>query len=165
VRSLVLIEPALVAGESAEAYRSSLASATERVRHGSPEVLVDAFLRARWPEYREHLDDVVPGALERAVADAGAAFAGDLPALLAWEFTPQLARRIEQPVCCVLGGASATLSPRFEETQRLLLDWLPHAEAAVVPGATHLMQLEQPAATAEAIASFLDRQPAARGGP
>ncbi|MDP9313935.1 MAG: hypothetical protein M3R24_24170 [Chloroflexota bacterium] len=73
------------------------------------------------------------------------------------------ARRISQPTSAVLGGQRNTLAPRFDETHRLLLAWLPHAEGYVLPGAAHLMQLENPPATAqvlaEALAAFWARHP------
>ena len=50
---------------------------------------------------------------------------------------------------------SNALWPRFGETHRLLLAWLPHAEGFVLPGATHLMQLENPPATAKALTEAL----------
>jgi hypothetical protein len=62
----------------------------------------------------------------------------------------------------VLGGGSPALGPRFEETYRFLLDWLPHAEGFVLPGATHLLHLESRAATAamaETLAGFFGRHP------
>ena len=61
----------------------------------------------------------------------------------------------------MLGGASADLHPRFEETYRLLLEWLPRGEGVVVPGLSHFLQLEDPAAVADALAAFLDRHPLA----
>jgi len=61
-----------------------------------------------------------------------------------------------------LGGGSISLSPRFEETYRFLLDRLPHAEGFLLPGATHFLHLETPAAArgmAEALADFYARHP------
>jgi hypothetical protein len=45
----------------------------------------------------------------------------------------------------------------FGETHRLLLTWLPHAEGFVLPGTTHLMQLEDPQGMAEVLAAFWAR--------
>jgi 3-oxoadipate enol-lactonase len=59
----------------------------------------------------------------------------------------------------VLGGESQALSPRFGEAHRLLLAWLPQAEEFIMPGATHLMQLEDPRGMAEALAAFWARHP------
>jgi pimeloyl-ACP methyl ester carboxylesterase len=65
-------------------------------------------------------------------------------------------------VLAVVGGAGDALSPRFAETQRLLLAWLSHTEGFVVPDATHFLHLESPAANrvvAEALAAFFARHP------
>jgi pimeloyl-ACP methyl ester carboxylesterase len=64
----------------------------------------------------------------------------------------------------VLGGESGALGPRFGEAHRLLLAWLPHAEGAILPGATHLMQLEDPRGLAAALAAFWARHPLPAGG-
>jgi pimeloyl-ACP methyl ester carboxylesterase len=61
----------------------------------------------------------------------------------------------------VLGETSASLHPRFEETYRLLLEWLPQGEGAVVPGLSHFLQLQDPAVVADALAAFLERRPLA----
>jgi pimeloyl-ACP methyl ester carboxylesterase len=42
---------------------------------------------------------------------------------------------------------------------QLLLDWLPQVEPFVLPGATHLLQIENPAGMAEGLASFFARHP------
>jgi pimeloyl-ACP methyl ester carboxylesterase len=61
----------------------------------------------------------------------------------------------------VLGGQSEALWSRFGETHRLLA-WLPRAEEFILPGATHLLQVESPACRcgmAEALAAFYARHP------
>ena len=95
------------------------------------------------------------------MANAWATFELDI-GLLDWHFGEAEARRITQPVLVVLGGESAVLSPRFEETYRFLLDQLPHPEGFVLPDATHFLQLETPAAAhgmAESLADFYARHP------
>ena len=92
------------------------------------------------------------------MADAGTDFELDA-GLLDWSFGEAEARRITQPVLSVLGGESEALWPRFGETHRLLLAWLPGAEASVLPGAAHGPQLQNPRGTAEALAAFFARHP------
>lgn len=162
--SLALVEPALMVGASAPGYRESLARAAARYREAGPAVVVDEFLGARWPGYRTALDRVLPGAVAQAVADAGTAFEHELPGLLGWHFGEADARRIGQPALTVLGGGSEALSPRFGETHRLLLAWLPRAEGVVVPGATHLMHLEDPRGLAAVLTAFWARHPLPAGG-
>ena len=103
------------------------------------------------------LDRVLPGALDQAVADAGTWFECEASGQLAWRFGDAEVRRIRQPTLSVLGGESDALWSRFGETHRLLLEWLPHGEGFVLPGATHFMQIENPRGIAEALAAFWAR--------
>ena len=142
VGSLVLLEPAIFVGPSAPAYRESLLRSTERYRVEGAGVVMEEFFRARWPGYsRAALEQVVPGGFERARQDAATTFEMDI-GLTDWTFGETEARRITQPALVVLGGGSPKLHPRFEETYRLLLEWLLNAEGSVVPGATHFFHLE-----------------------
>jgi pimeloyl-ACP methyl ester carboxylesterase len=134
VGTLSLLEAGLLIGESADLYRDDLIRSAERFREVGAEVAVDEFLRMRWPEYRESLARAVPGALQQAVTDAATFYEIELPAGLAWSFGEAEARRIAQPVLVVLGGDSVPLHPRFVETYRLMLDWLPNAEGFLLPG-------------------------------
>jgi pimeloyl-ACP methyl ester carboxylesterase len=162
VHSLVLLEPALMVGASGEAYRAALARGGERFRTVETATLVDEFLQSRWPGYETHLDGALPGAFAQAVADARTTFESELPALLAWRFGKEEVQQVTQPVLSVLGGESEALWPRFGETHCLLLEWLPQGEGSIVPGATHLMQVEQPGTVAEAVTGFLRRHPMGR---
>jgi pimeloyl-ACP methyl ester carboxylesterase len=82
-----------------------------------------------------------------------------LPALQQWSFTRQDARRITQPVLAVIGARSRELDPIWGERQELLLSWLPNVEPFVLPGATHLLQIQNPRGMAEALAAFFARHP------
>jgi pimeloyl-ACP methyl ester carboxylesterase len=163
VHSLALLEPGLMVGASAQDYRKSLARGVERYREAGAEVVVDEFLRARWPGYRAALDRVLPGAFAQAVADAETWFEREASGQLDWRFGEAEARRISQPTFSVLGGESDALWSRFGETHRLLLAWLPHAEGVVLPGTTHFMQIQDPQGMAEALAAFWARHPLATG--
>lgn len=157
--TVVLLEPALMVGASAQGYRESLARSVERYRDAGATVAVDEFLEARWPAYHAPLDRVLPGGFAQATADAETFFEQEGAELLAWHFDEAEARHVNQPSLSVLGGDSEALSPRFGETHRLLLTWLPHAEGFVLPGATHLMQLQNPRGIAEALSDFWIRHP------
>jgi pimeloyl-ACP methyl ester carboxylesterase len=157
VHSLALLEPGLMVGASARAYREALARGAERYREAGAAVVVDEFLQARWPAYRATLDRVLPGAFAQAVADAKTWFERELSGQLGWRFGEAEARRISQPTLSVLGGESDALWSRFGETHRLLRAWLPHADGFVLPGATHFMQIENPRGMAEVLASFWAR--------
>jgi len=157
VHSLALLEPGLMVGAGAQGYREALARGVERYREAGAAVVVDEFLQARWPGYRATLERVLPGAFAQAVADAETWFEREASGQQGWHFGEAEVRRISQPTLSVLGGESDALWSRFGETHRLLLEWLPHAEGFVVPGATHFMQIENPRGMAEALAAFWAR--------
>ena len=154
VRSLALLEPALMIGESAGWYRRALIGATERYREANAPVVVDEFLRARWADYRTALDDTLPGAFDQAVTDAETTFEYELPGLLEWQFGEREARQIHQPVLSVLGGESEILWPRLGEAYRWTLDRIPNAEGFIVLGTTHFLQVQSPRVVAEALSTF-----------
>jgi len=162
--SLALLEPGLMVGASAQAYREALARGAERYREAGAAVVVDEFLKARWPGYRSTLERVLPGAYAQAVADAETWFERELSGQLDWSFGEAEARRISQPTLSVLGGESDALWSRFGETHRLLLGWLPHAEGFVLPGATHFLQIENARGLAEVLAAFWARHRLAAEG-
>lgn len=165
VHSLALLEPALMVGASAQVYRDSLAQVAERYRVAGAAAVVDAFLEARSPGYRPLLDRVLPGAFGQALVDGETSFMAELPGLLDWRFTEAEARRIAQPALAVLGGGSEALSPRFGEAYRFLLASLPRVEGVVLPGLTHLMQIEDAPAVGEALVAFWTRHRMSTGFP
>ncbi len=160
VGSLVLFEPAVFGGQP---YFDALLKGQERYRREGAEVVIDDFLRQRFgAAYRPHLDRVLPGSFEQAVADAPTWFEQEIPGLLAWTFTALEAQRITQPVLAAIGGESDRLWPRFGETQRQLLASLPNCRGAVLPGVNHAMSIQDPAAVAAALAEFYRRHPISR---
>lgn len=159
VGSLALIEPGLMIGASRNAYRAALARGGQRYRDLEVATLVDEFLEARSPGYRARLDRLVPGAFAQAVADAPTWFETELPAQLAWHFDATEAQQIVHPVLSVLGEESARLWDRFGEVHHWVLAHLPHAEGMVLPGATHMPQIEHPRDLAESLAAFFARHP------
>jgi len=164
VRSLALLEPALTIGPAGPTYRDTLLRGQQRYGKEPPEQLVDEFLQARFGAgYRALLDRVVPGAFERAVADAGTSFEQEVPALLEWEFGEGEAKRIAQPVLAVLGSGSTALGARFGETHRLLLEWFPDVRGFVLPDAAHGMQMQNARGMAEALADFWAHHPIRSG--
>jgi pimeloyl-ACP methyl ester carboxylesterase len=123
---------------------------------------VDMFLQGVFgPGYRSRLDRRLPDGFDQAVADADAFFGQELPALQAWSFGEEDARRVVQPVLLVLGERT---TPTFPERRDLLLSWLPNAEQLDLAGTSHLLHVENPAATAEGLASFFARHPVSPPG-
>lgn len=159
VHTLSLLEPALIVGESAQLYRQGLVSSLQRFREAGAQVAIHESLQMRWPEYQENLGHVLPGAFDQAVADAATSFEADLSAVLDSQFGKAEARAITQPVLVVLGERSALLHPRFAETHRLLLNWLPNAEGFVLADAAHFLPIENPRGMADALANFYARHP------
>ena len=146
--------PPTPSGSSARTSPCPLSSATARATRPAA---VDIFFRGVFgPGYRAALDHGLPGAFEQAVADADAFFTQEIPALQQWPFTEDDAHRIPQPALAVLGTASP---PMFAERQKLLLHWLPNAEPLDLPGLTHLLHAQDPAAVADGLTGFFARHP------
>jgi pimeloyl-ACP methyl ester carboxylesterase len=156
VQSLALLEPALLAVPSGP-YGPR---AVERYRAGDKAGAIDTHMRGVCgPRWREMLDQALPGAYDQAVADADTFFGQELPALREWSFGPGQAARVTRPALAVLGAASREVTPVFDQRQELLLAWLPEAEPFVVPGTTHMMQVQSPREVAEGLAAFFSRHP------
>jgi pimeloyl-ACP methyl ester carboxylesterase len=162
VGTLALLEPARPAPQTelqAAFVRDCVEPAVERFRAGDTAAAVDTFFRGVFGEgYGPALEQGLPGAFDRAVAEADAFFTQELPALQQWAFTEDEARRITQPVLLVLGENS---TPTFPERRDLLLAWLPDAEPLDLPDTRHLLHVERPALVADALARFFARHPLA----
>ena len=163
VHSLVLIEPAFQdVPSAARRAREFLMPAFEQYRAGDNTAAIDTFLRGTCgPNYRATLDRILPGAFDRAAADADTFFGQQLPAIREWKFGRDDATRITQPVLATVGEISLQVDPIWKERQDLLLSWLPHAEPFVLPGATHLAHAENPRGMAEGMVAFFTRHPLA----
>ena len=167
VASLAVLEPALAVEPSGSerllSTRAFMAPVMERYRAGDRAGAVDGFMRGvTGADYRTALDKVLPEAFGEAVASADTFFGQELPAIQQWSFRREEARRIIQPVLAVIGEKSREQSPIWNARQEMLLTWLPNAEAFVLPGATHLLYLENPRAMAEGLAAFFSRHPLKR---
>jgi pimeloyl-ACP methyl ester carboxylesterase len=161
VHTLALMEPARPVPsteEQAEFVRDVVAPALQRYRAGDSTGAVDTFAGGVFgSDYRGRLERGLPGVFEQAVADADAFFAQELPALQQWSFTQEAASRITQPTLAILGENTA---PTFPERLQLLVSWLPNVEPVELP-TTHLLHLQDPRRTAEALTSFFSRHPLA----
>jgi 3-oxoadipate enol-lactonase len=166
VRSLVLMDaarPAVPSPVQQQFVQTVAAPALERYTAGDIVTAVDTWMRGVCgPGYREALERVLPGAVRQAVADAGTFFGQELPAVMGWTFGPKEAVQVRQPALVVTGAESIAT---FHERGRLLLEWLPNAEAYELPGATHLLQVENPDALADALATFFARHRIATSAP
>jgi pimeloyl-ACP methyl ester carboxylesterase len=162
VRTVALMEPARPAVDTetqAVFLRDTVEPAVERYRAGDKPGAVDTWARGVFgPDYRDPLERGLPGIVDRCIADADTFFRQELPALQTWSFTQEDASRITRPALAVLGENTV---PTFPERVDLLCSWLPNVERYMLPGATHLLHLQNPQGLAEALASFYARHPIA----
>jgi pimeloyl-ACP methyl ester carboxylesterase len=160
VQSLALLDaarPAVPGPLQQETVKAYLEPSLERFQAGDAPGAVDVWMRGVCgPGYREPLGRALPDAFDQAVADAPTFFGQELGAVRAWTFTREDAARVVQPVLAVLGENSRAV---FRERRDLLLDWLPNAERFSLPGATHLLQVENPDAMTSGLAAFFARHP------
>ena len=141
-------------------FAAALEPAIQAVPGGGHGGAVDGFLRvAIGRDYRSLLERVIPGGYAQVVADADTFLGAELPALGAWRFTREDARRITQPVLSVLGGESATDWAGWPEVHARVQEWLPQAEPFVLAGANHALEDMDPRGVAEALAAFFARHP------
>jgi len=165
VQSLVLLESARPGAGDAPGEEAFLATVAQpALRHyaaGDHAAAVEAWMIGTCgPDYRAALEQrLPPGAFAQAVADADTFFGNDLPGVRAWTLTREDAARITQPVLAVLGAKTSDVTPTFELRREVLLAWLPDVEAFDLPGATHLLHLQNPRGLAEGMAAFFERHP------
>ncbi len=158
VSSLALLEPALLAVPSGEQFVATVLAAGERYEAGDRAAAVDVVLRAiAGAAGLAALDHAVPGALDLAATDVDTFFQVEVPALQAWSFGVEEARRITQPVLAVQGADTDALAPLFGEGIALLRQWLPQAEFFMVPAATHGLPFMNPSVLAEGLVDFFAR--------
>jgi pimeloyl-ACP methyl ester carboxylesterase len=152
VASLVLLEPAFLTTPAGAAFGRAMEPLIERYEAGDAEGAVHRFLALIGDRnWREAIDQTVPGGIAQAVKDAATFFEIELPGPT-WTFGPEQAAVITCPVLSVLGSES---SPLFVEGRQLLHARFPACQDADIPGATHLLQMQAPGPVAAAIAAFL----------
>ncbi|MGH8827373.1 MAG: alpha/beta fold hydrolase, partial [Jiangellaceae bacterium] len=126
VQTLILIEPPPVHVPSAVEFRAANARLQEARRARGPATALEEFLTlVIGPNWRTEVEQRLPGAAEQMQRDTATFFDTDLPALLAWRFDAEDARRVNCPVLHISGGESG---PWFAEVRDLVLTWLPQAE-------------------------------------
>jgi pimeloyl-ACP methyl ester carboxylesterase len=159
VRSLTLLEPALLDVPSGGALVEKLGASVPMYEAGDKAGAVDTFLReVCGTHYRGVVEAQIPGACEQAAADADAFFTGEFPAIAEWQFTKEDAARIKQPVLSVVGANTdaAIGLPNYSEIHARVLEWFPNAKPFVLTRAAHLLQVENPHDMAEGLATFLE---------
>jgi len=157
VRSLALLEPALLEVPSGALLFEALGPSVQKYEAGDRAGAVDSFLSGVCgKDYRRIVESQLPGAFDQAAADSDSFFTGELPAVGEWTFTEKDAARIRQPVLAVMGANSDRDIgiPVFAEIQDRVLQWFPNARPFVLEGAAHLLQVENPKDTSDRLASF-----------
>lgn len=160
VGDLVLVEPPLIdpllppadRADVAAAIGASLGAAMGAAAQGDLRTAFDTFMSALCgARYREVMESALGReGLERAERDCGYCFTGEIPAVGAWHFDEDMARRIAQPVQLVAGGDSPAFTHRLVDH---LAGLLPDARTSVIPGHSHLLPLTAPTQLAELVGS------------
>jgi pimeloyl-ACP methyl ester carboxylesterase len=112
-----------------------------------------------WPACSALLEDRIPGSVTQSLEDADTFFGVELPALTQWEFGPQQAAAIDQPVLSVLGSRT---EPMWVEVAAFLRSSLPRVDELTVEGVGHLLHIQRPEPVARGMAEFLRRNAIAR---
>jgi pimeloyl-ACP methyl ester carboxylesterase len=162
VASLTLLEPA-PGGELSGPAAGQFVAATLRpaIQALSADDLAGAFDRFMrgigGPGYPAIITSQLgPDSLDVARAESEFFFTDEAPAVQEWAFGPGQAARITQPTLVLLGADSPRLTPLMAETVQRLAAMLPRARTQTLPGCSHLMPLQQPAALAQLITRFID---------
>jgi pimeloyl-ACP methyl ester carboxylesterase len=160
VHSLVLLEPSLLSIPVARAFIEKAGPAVEAYQAGDHATAVAAFLSLAsgldWETCRSVIEEQVPGGVAAAIRDADTLFGVELAALMTWEFGPEQARAISQPVLSVRGSRTDAL---WVEIAALLRTWFPQLQELVVEGVGHLLHIQQPAPVTQGVARFLGDHP------
>jgi pimeloyl-ACP methyl ester carboxylesterase len=168
VNSLVLLEPApggeLASPDDLAAIGALLGPAFAAAAEGDLETAFDTFLTGVGRPDHAQVIEAALGAqgYQRAVAQTGS-LVQEAQAVASWRFSAEQARQITQPTLLVQGGRSRELARFAPQTVSRLSDMLPHAEAVVLPGVSHLMPLEDPGAVARLLAGFVARHASTQG--
>ena len=126
VQTLALLEPPLPAAPSAGAFFEKQGPAFAAYGSGDGEGAMARFLSVvsslDWETCQKVIEKHVPGGVARAIAHVDDLFGSYLPALQAWQFGPDQAAAISQPVLSVVGTDSERL---FQDGHELLHVWFP----------------------------------------
>jgi 3-oxoadipate enol-lactonase len=162
VQTLVLEELSLLSLAAASGLLQKAGPAFEAYAAGRKEAALAIFMSAvsglEWDDCRALLEAAIPGAIAQSISDADTFFGVELPGLMAWTFGAEQASAISQPVLSVVG---ANTEPLWVDVAKRLRSWISDVEECSVAGAGHLLHIQQPAAVAQGMATFLGRHPIA----
>jgi pimeloyl-ACP methyl ester carboxylesterase len=163
VHSLSMLEPGFIWMIPQEPeLQAGLASAMQLYQTGDKAGALDNFMaQVGGADYRAKMDLALPGAYERAVADADTFFQNELPSLMeyAQNMPAERMRTIKKPMLAMVGRNT---TPVFTQIHDKVLATIVQSEALDIPGAGHMLQMENPTAVAEGLAEFFGNHPMAR---
>jgi pimeloyl-ACP methyl ester carboxylesterase len=160
VASLGLLEPTILSVPAADGFFAAAKPALDAFSAGRPADAVATFLSLAsgldWQTCSALLETRMPGSTAQTIKDADTLFGVELPGLMAWSFGAEVAEVIRAPA----------LSVRGEHTQRLWIEvderlraTLPRVDACVIDRVGHLLQVQNPAPVARALADFFADHP------
>lgn len=160
MRTLVLLEPPLLAVPSAGAFFERVGPALAAFRAGDHRDAMEKFLSVvsslDWKTCRKVIQKEIPGGVPQVMRDADNFFGSYLPALSLWEFGAAQAAAIAAPVLSVLGTGTDRL---FLESHELLHAWFARLDDCTIEGVGHLLHLQSPEPVASGIAAWLGAAP------
>ena len=163
VHTLILMELSLLSVPSGERFLEQAGPAFEAYARGDHARALAMFMTLvsglDWPACSALLEERIPGSVTQSLEDADTFFGVELPALTQWEFGPQQAAAIDQPVLSVLGSRT---EPLWVDVAAFLRSSLPQLEELTVEGVGHLLHVQRPEPVARGMAEFLQRNAIAR---
>ncbi len=164
VQSLILLEPApggeLNGPKAQAAVPEAVGAAMAAFASGDTATGFDRFMLAVGRvDHRAVLKNALGAeGIERAIEES-AYFPDEASAVMEWRFGAAEAAAIVAPTLVVEGSETARLATIPPESVGVLAGLIPHAERAVLDGASHLMPLEDPAGVAQLISGFARKHP------
>jgi pimeloyl-ACP methyl ester carboxylesterase len=156
VRSLALLEPLhMQVPAMADIAQHVLGPALAAWGAGDVTRAVDLFLSGvAHPRWQAIASQALPGSvIQSARASAPALFQTEMPAARDWNWDALSADRLPSSLLLMLGSASSLVSEVYSQGHADLKRRYPHAQEHIVPGATHMLPLEDPSDVAQALAA------------
>lgn len=157
VATLSLFEAALLHVDGGQEVFDLVDIASDLYREGDWEAAADLFLGS--PRERADIARNVPGGLDQALRDVDTYFSVEAPAHQEWTFTDEDGSKVRCPVLFLLGAESSQL---YRNAYLQMKTWAPQTQTSILPGASHLLHIQQPAGAASLLASFLLAHPIRR---
>ena len=160
VHSLALLETPLMSVAGATAFVEKVGPSVAIYSAGKPEEAIAEFISAvcslEWEECSRLIDKHTPGGTLQVFGDADNVFSTLLPELGKWQFGPEQAAILAQPVLSVIGTDSERL---FRESDEMLQAWFPQIEDCRIEGVAHLLHLQRPESVVQGVGAFFARHP------